>query len=134
MDLTAWGITDMDMELDMDLELDMDTEVLATTLTLATLGLASELLHLLMVALFVCPREKQSLKPTMDLITWAMLDMDLLLVLDMDTWVLATQQTLAIVFWVILLLGLAIVHLFQMLQSTTLHLLPMSMLLLKPLP
>ena len=41
MDLTAWGITDMDMELD------MDTEVLATTLTLATLGLASELLHLL---------------------------------------------------------------------------------------
>ena len=47
MDRTAWGITDMDMELDMDLELDMDTEVLATTLTLATLGLASELLHLL---------------------------------------------------------------------------------------
>ena len=51
MDRTAWGITDMDMELDMeldmDLELDMDTEVLATTLTLATLGLASELQHLL---------------------------------------------------------------------------------------
>ena len=47
MDRTAWGITDMDMELDMDLELDMDTEVLATTLTLATLGLASELLQLL---------------------------------------------------------------------------------------
>ena len=47
MDRTAWGITDMDMELDMDLELDMDTEVLATTLTLATLGLASELPHLL---------------------------------------------------------------------------------------
>ena len=47
MDRTAWGITDMDMELDMDLELDMDTEVLATTLTLATLGLASKLLHLL---------------------------------------------------------------------------------------
>ena len=46
MDRTAWGITDMDMELDMDLELDMDTEVLATTLTLATLGLASELLRL----------------------------------------------------------------------------------------
>ena len=53
MDRTAWGITDMDMELDMDLELDMDTEVLATTLTLATPGLASKLLHLLMVALFM---------------------------------------------------------------------------------
>ena len=47
MDLTAWGITDMDMELDMDWELDMDTEVLATTLTLATLGLTTELRHLL---------------------------------------------------------------------------------------